>query len=191
MRYFNKFINGWKYFLGIFFTYITLVGFVSFPCFLIEESCQMITFSSWQSISANRWDTVMDATNKLESMNKDLIAINTYGGWIQPLLWISYDAYSESTTHYIKALRQRIFANDPQLLSGHYIEFEFMPKEYEWDELNQEHILRNRKVCIVVGLLGDKSILNMVEEMAASGHFYKFTVRGVVTATDSAAVIEL
>jgi hypothetical protein len=192
MNFLSKFASYWKAFLTGFGIYLSIVGFFGFSLFICEEAIQTIMFSTWQAQDVNRWETVMESTSMMETINHKMVFMNNMGGWLNPMMWVSYDAYSDATNQYIKSLRQKIFANEPQYLNGHNVYFEFMPKKYIYDENSREYNLYNNKICVVISeQTSDKYLVEMVQQMVKSGHFHSFEVAGEVSATDSFAVVNL
>jgi len=107
--------------LKIFFAYITLCGLVMFPCFIAEEAIQVAVWGTWPAQDAKDWDLVMNGCNIVDSINTTLKIINYSIGWIQPLAFFSYKAYSNATDYYVKSLKTKIFAHSPGTLDGHII----------------------------------------------------------------------
>ncbi|MBA4369851.1 MAG: hypothetical protein C0403_19660 [Desulfobacterium sp.] len=101
--------------------YIAIAGTISFSLFILEEALQTLVFSSWQSISCNKWDTVKEAITLMEETESTMSKINNYAGWINPLSWLSYNAFGKSSRHYNKALKERAIANEPELFTGETI----------------------------------------------------------------------
>ena len=107
--------------------YMALVGLVTFPLFIMEESHQVLTFGTWPAQDAKRWDLVMTGTSMMEKNLIIMDRVNTYFGWIQPLAWLSYRAYHESAEFYTEALRAKVFAYAPELFVGEHVQFRFKP----------------------------------------------------------------
>jgi len=104
--------------LKIFFAYITLCGLAMFPCFIAEEAIQVAVWGTWPAQDAKDWDLVMQGCNIVDNINTTLKIINYSIGWIQPLAFFSYKAYSNATDYYIESLKAKIFAHSPESLIG-------------------------------------------------------------------------
>lgn len=115
--------------LKIFFGYIALCGLAMFPCFIFEESIQMATFGTWPAQDARNWCLVLTGCDLIRSINKGLKVINYSVGWIQPLAFFSYRAYSKATDYYVEALEQKTFAHSPRSFVGRKIRFTFVPEQ--------------------------------------------------------------
>jgi len=143
----SKAIKGLKVVLTSFLAFITLFGLIGFSLFILEESAQVLMFSSWQAIDAHRWDIVLIGVDQMTVANDTLKAINKYAGWINPLSFLSYDAYATATDTYIMALMARILANEPSLFIGREVKFTFKPKKVEsLSDGNFAHMNRNLRV---------------------------------------------
>jgi len=60
----------------------------------------------------------MQGCNIVDNINTTLKIINYSIGWIQPLAFFSYKAYSNATDYYIESLKAKIFAHSPESLIG-------------------------------------------------------------------------
>ena len=118
-----------KLFLTIAFAYISIVGIVTFSLFIHEEAVQTIMFGTWPAKNIDRWDIVMEGAGLMRKTNRSAKIINYSVGWIQPLAFLSYRAYSKATDFYIKSIEAESFANEPELFIGRKVEFTFYPKQ--------------------------------------------------------------
>ena len=109
--------------------FITAFGLIGFSLFILEESEQAIMFGTWQAISAQHWNIVLEGADLIENVNITLKIINYSVGWINPLSFLSYRAYGRASDYYIKALKSRIFAHAPELFVGRQVRFNFTPKQ--------------------------------------------------------------
>jgi hypothetical protein len=164
----SKAIKGLKMVLTAFLAFITLFGLIGFSLFILEESSQVLMFSSWQAIDAHRWDIVLEGVDLMIATNDMLKGINKYVGWINPLSFLSYGAYGEATDTYIKALMSRILANDPGLFVGRKVGFTFKPQRTE-NLSNGSYMHVNRNLSVITqnmvdnkGYVRAEGILNRV-----------------------------
>jgi len=123
-----------KLILKVFFAYITLCGLIMFPCFLFEEAFQTAMFGSWPAKTAQNWELVLKGCDVMKGINKTLKIVNYSFGWIQPLAFLSYRAYSKAADYYVTALEHQVLANSPAAFVGREIEFEFIPSKIIHDE---------------------------------------------------------
>lgn len=124
MNFLKKFLKGFAF-------YLSICGMFGFALFIEEEAFQTVMFSVWQSVDCKDWKTVKEAIVIMESFQRQIDGINYVGGWLNPLCFISYSAYSKAEGHYIKALKVKTFANAPELFIGEKINFTFQPKTVE------------------------------------------------------------
>ena len=110
-----------RFVIGTIAAYLSLVSTISFSCFIIEESLQIITFSNFTVKESNRYDLLADNLNKMTQLNKLLDRINNWFMWINPFGYVSYGCYIDSTNTYIQTLQSLVFAKRPELLLGQYI----------------------------------------------------------------------
>ncbi len=118
-----------KVILSILAVYISVTGLVTFSLFILEESIQLCVFGSWPAQDAKDWQTVHLAYRRIIDTNKLLKTINYSIGWIQPLAFLGYRSYGQSTDIYIKGLEAKIFANAPELFDGENLTVSFIPQE--------------------------------------------------------------
>lgn len=98
----------YKFVTAISLFYFSLIGFITFPLFILEESCQVAMFATWAAKSAKAWDEMEKATDGLEKTNLTLKWLNFHFGWVNPFGWIAYHAYAVNTETYISANRRLI-----------------------------------------------------------------------------------
>ena len=128
--------------------YITIVGLVTFSCFLFEEAIQMTTFGTWPAKTAQNWELVLEGCDLIISINNTMCIINYSIGWIQPLAFLSYRAYSKATDYYVKALKSQAFANAPEVFIGRKVRFTFTPKQIKSHKDHVELINRNIRILM-------------------------------------------
>ena len=114
--------------LKIFAVYLSVCGIFGFSMFIMEESQQVVMFSTWQSIDCNDWPTVKASIVMMEGFNKTLNFINYSGGWLNPLCFLSYRAYYKATAQYIHALRSKALAHAPELFVGEKVTLTIVPR---------------------------------------------------------------
>jgi hypothetical protein len=133
--------------LSLLAVYISVTGLVTFSLFITEESIQMSVFGSWPAQDAKDWQTVHLAYRRIIDANKLLKTINYSIGWIQPLAFLGYRSYGQSTDVYIKGLEAKIFANAPELFDGREITVSFIPQEVRVTPDGYLHV--NRRVSFL------------------------------------------
>jgi hypothetical protein len=114
--------------LSVLAIYISVTGLVTFSLFILEESIQTAMFGTWPAQDAKDWELVRFGCERMRDANNMMRTINYSLGWIQPLAFLAYRAFSESTESYIQSLEARIFANAPEIFSGKTMTFAFMPQ---------------------------------------------------------------
>jgi len=127
--------------------YLGLCGLVCFPLFIFEEAQQQVVFSSWNSKSAGEWRLLKGTIPLLEKINATSSMINKCFGWINPIAYLSYDAYNQAEVEQIKSIKALIFANAPELFHGEKMEFSFTPSEVEAE--NGYFRLKNGNVSVL------------------------------------------
>lgn len=127
--------------------YLGLSGLVFFPMFILEEGQQQVIFASWNSKTAQEWILIKDTIPLLENINKTSMAINKYCGWINPIGYLSYNAYNKAEIEQIKSLRALIFANAPELFHNELMTFTFISNETE--PKDGFFIFKNGKISIL------------------------------------------
>lgn len=109
--------------------FITAFGLIGFSLFIFEESFQCAQFGTWQAINAQNWELVLEGADIMSGINLTMKVVNYSIGWINPLSFLSYRAYGASADYYVKSLKSRIFAHQPELFVGRQVKFTFTPKE--------------------------------------------------------------
>lgn len=111
--------------------YLGIAGTITFSLFIHEEAIQTAIWGTWPAADVKDWETTRAGITTITSINKSMKVINYACGWIQPLAFISYRKYGQSTDYYIKGLNAKVFANAPELYVGETIEFNFRPHKSE------------------------------------------------------------
>ena len=119
--------------LMIVMTYISIVGLITFSLFILEEAIQTVMFGTWAAQDAKRWDTVKQGADLMEKFT-NIGRVITWCAVIQPLAFISYRAYFESSDYYIDALRSKAMANAPDLFIDEKVTMRFKPLEARKNE---------------------------------------------------------
>jgi hypothetical protein len=117
-----------KAILSVLAIYISVTGLVTLSLFICEESIQWAMFGTWRAQDAKDWELVRFGCERMRDANTLMKTINYSLGWIQPLAFLAYRAFSESTDSYIWSLEARIFANAPEIFAGKTMTFAFTPQ---------------------------------------------------------------
>lgn len=120
--------------LAIFAIYLSLAGIVTFSLFILEESFQTAMFGTWPAQDAQRWDVVLDGTKIMDHFIWWMDVVNYSSGWIQPLAFISYRAYSKSAKYYTRSLKAKVLAHQPELMEGQKVKIKFIVKQITKDK---------------------------------------------------------
>jgi len=128
--------------------YLSIVGLVTFSCFILEEAIQMSTFGTWPAKSAQDWPTVLRGADVIQHINRQLRFINHWFGWAQPLALVSYNSFSDATDYYVHTLHSVILAHQPELMVGREIDVNFKPKQVE--RVQTGFILHNGAMQVAV-----------------------------------------
>lgn len=162
--------------LKILFAYIALCGLVMFPCFILEEAFQTTMFGTWPAQDAKNWGLVLKGCDLMRGINLTLKIVNYSFGWIQPLAFLSYRAYSHSADYYVSGLEHKVLAFAPEEFVGREIEFEFVPSKIIQDE-DGIKLVHNRIQIIVDEVpSGDRVKIKGVVEMVGG----RVVIRGKV-----------
>lgn len=132
----NKLLEASKFglILKILFAYIALCGLILFPAFISEEAIQVAIWGTWPAQDAKNWALVLNGCDLIKNINRSLKIINYSAGWIQPLAFISYRAFSKATDYYITGLEHKVLAHAPEEFAGRKIEFVFVPRKIIQDK---------------------------------------------------------
>lgn len=120
-----------KIYFQFFTIYLSLVGFFSFACFILEEAFQTTTFASWNVFDQKEYRLAKREIQTMEALRTSLIIVNNIGGWLNPFGWIAYNGYVNSEREYIDALKSKLFAYAPHMFEGEVVTFTFNPQESE------------------------------------------------------------
>jgi hypothetical protein len=155
-----------KVWIAVFAMYLTIAGLVTFSLFILEESFQTVMFGTWPAQDAQRWDIVLEGTDLMEKMLKTMNVVNYSCGWIQPLAFISYRAYAQSEEYYIKSLRAKVMAHEPEMMVGREVQLKFMIKSIK--KYGDKFLLSNGRLVIVSdkrmnGTMDIKAIIRKTE----------------------------
>ena len=112
----------------------------------------------------------------MRGINLTLKIVNYSFGWIQPLAFLSYRAYSHSADYYVSGLEHKVLAFAPEEFVGREIEFEFVPSKIIQDE-DGIKLVHNRIQIIVDEVpSGDRVKIKGVVEMVGG----RVVIRGKV-----------
>jgi hypothetical protein len=129
-----------------------------FPCFILEEAFQTTMFASWPAQDSKNWNLVLVGCDLMRGINRTLKIVNYGFGWIQPLAFLSYRAYSHSADYYVTALEHKVLAHAPEEFAGREIEFVFVPSKIIQDEQGIK-LVHNRIQIIVDKMPGEKKVV--------------------------------
>lgn len=113
--------------LAVLALYLSISGLVTFSMFILEEGIQCCQFGTWPAADAKDWPTVKAGADLMEKINHTLKLVNYTAGWLQPLAFIAYRAYSRAAESYITSIRAKTFAYAPELFHGERLTIRFVP----------------------------------------------------------------
>lgn len=163
-------IEKFKAFFKIFAMYLAVAGLVTFSNFILEEAFQTTMFGSWPAQDAQRWDLVQKGADLMGKINKTLKIVNYCFGWIQPLAFISYRAYTVSADYYIEALHAKALANAPELYVGRTVTVVFSPQRSERTEDGQRWRLVNGRTRVEVDQLPKNGPVTKTGKVSIEGN---------------------
>lgn len=110
-------------------------GLVTFPLFIMEEAQQTVMFGTWQAIDSGDWETVYKGQVLGSNINKTMVFVNKWFGWIHPLSYASYNAYGKASDYYWTSLKYKIIKNEPRLFDGEVIKDKsVIPDRFEFKD---------------------------------------------------------
>ncbi len=127
---------------------MAVVGLVTFPLFILEESIQTATWGTWSAQTANDPKLQLAGVKVIEKINLTMDTINRILDWLQPLSMLSYDAYSQATQVYVDSVKAKLLAQSPEIFAGDRIQFEFHPHSLLIRE-DGRYELVNGKIAVV------------------------------------------
>lgn len=133
----------------LFWAYMAVVGLITFPLFIMEESIQTATWGTWSAQTAKDPKLQLAGIRIIEKINIAMDTINRTLGWIQPLSMLSYDAYSQATQIYVDSVRAKLLAHDPEVFEGERVSCEFTPRTIQVLE-DGRYLLQNGKIAVIV-----------------------------------------
>ena len=111
--------------------YLALCGLVVFSLFIMEEAFQTTMFGTWPAQDAGDWILVKQDIEIMEFINNRMKTTNKYFGWIQPFGWLAYDSYGIAADQYIKGVKAKVMAHQPEVFEGEEVEVTLIPKGWE------------------------------------------------------------
>jgi hypothetical protein len=111
--------------------YLMIAGLVTFSLFIMEEAFQTTMFGTWPAQDAGDWILVKQDIEVMEFINNRMKTTNKYFGWIQPLGWLAYDSYGIAGDQYIKGVKAKVMAHQPEVFEGEEVEVTIIPKGWE------------------------------------------------------------
>lgn len=155
-----------KVWLAALAMYLSIAGLITFSLFMLEESYQTVMFGTWPAQDAQRWDIVLEGTDLMETIIKTMKTVNYSCGWVQPLAFISYRAYAKSGEFYIKGLRAKVLAHDPEMMVNREVKLKFRVRQIK--KYGDKFLLSNGRLVIVSdkrinGTINIKAIIKKTE----------------------------
>jgi hypothetical protein len=124
--------------------YISIIGLVTFSLFIMEESLQTIMFGTWAAQEAKDWKLVLEGCDKMRQIKSLITTTNRAMGWVQPLSYLAYRSYAESTDYYTRSLEMKVFSYSPESFEGREVQFHFIPKRAVKTSNDQYMLLAGR-----------------------------------------------
>lgn len=155
--------------LKILFAYITIAGLITFSLFICQEASQTVMFGTWPAKDTQQWHLVLEGADLMAKINFIEKIINYCVGWIQPLAFFAYRSHTQSIDYYVKVTKAQIFAHEPQLLIGRYIEFDFRPRQIKHLE-DGRYLAANRKIGVYVDKDQKLDLINVKGYAKRQGH---------------------
>ena len=120
--------------LKYFYLYLSIIGLISFSCFICQEAIQIVTFANFSCSDTRRYDLLKKNIEKIAEINDHLRALNAVLLIMQPFQYIAYSDYCNGTQSYIETLQAEVLANDPGLYAGEQISIDFYYKSLISDQ---------------------------------------------------------
>jgi hypothetical protein len=102
----------WKAAVATVGIYFSLLGFVTFPLFIMEESIQVAQGGTWAAKAAKDWETMRIGCEMMNTIADDLHRVNMIGGWLNPFSFTAYGHYEKGTRYYVKACYKQVEAKE-------------------------------------------------------------------------------
>ena len=112
-------------FLKSLLAYIAFIGIFGFSLFICEEGSQVIMWSNFSALDANRYDLVKINYEAIEKTNETFDLINKYFMWCNPFQQWGYEAYSVAMTNYTNTMKAMCIARAPSLYIGDKVTIRF------------------------------------------------------------------
>jgi len=112
-------------FLKFLLAYIAFIGIFGFSLFICEEGSQVIMWSNFSALDANRYDLVKINYEAIEKTNETFDLINKYFMWCNPFQQWGYEAYSVAMTNYTNTMKAICIARAPSLYIGDKVTIRF------------------------------------------------------------------
>ena len=143
----HRFALRTKVVLGTALTFLAVLGIFTFPLFILEEASQIAIWGTWQ---AEKSDMIIlkEGIGVVENINQTMKTINTCGGWLHPLSFLSYRGYCSSLDYWIRASKAKVLANDPKLMDGETVTIQFRPKTIEITQAGA--VMKNGEIVVIM-----------------------------------------
>jgi len=129
--------------------YLALVGVVSFSCFIMEESIQLLSFAQFSASDTRQYSLMKDNLDMMAEITDSLDFTNKFFLWLLPPQRMGYDYYVKATRQYIKTLEGEILANNPSVYIGRHVDIKFRHKSFK-PAKNGLYIAQNNKVKAIL-----------------------------------------
>jgi hypothetical protein len=102
----------WQKALAAVGVYFSLLGFFTFPLFIMEESIQVAQGGTWAAKVAKDWETMRIGCEMMNTIADDLHSVNMIGGWLNPFSFTAYAHYEQGTRYYVRACYKQAAAKE-------------------------------------------------------------------------------
>lgn len=170
----GKRIDILKRILKGFYIYLAIVGIFSFSLFIMEESCQTITFATFSAKDANRYDIIKSNYELMANINSHMRILNKALIFLQPITMFAYSDFSRATDQYIATMKAVCIARDPGLYVGERITINFQYKKATRQPDKTVKLLSNKIVILVKDMPIDNPV--KITGVMALGKSNKFVI---------------
>jgi len=137
-------------------TFLLILGIWTFPLFICNEATRVAVWATWQADNSELY-ILQEGIDVIRAINKTSKLINYSGGWLHPISFQGYRAFTHATDYWLLTAESRILSHDPKLMDGRTVQFMFRPRTIE--STTEGVLLINDKVRVKVKTIPDVDVV--------------------------------
>jgi hypothetical protein len=135
--------------------FLAVLGIFTFPLFICNEATRVAVWATWQADNTELY-ILKEGVDVIRAINGTSKGINYTGGWLHPISFQGYRAFTKATDYWLLTAESRILSHDPKLMDGSTVTVMFRPRTIE--STTDGVLLINDKVRVKVKTIPETDV---------------------------------